>query len=159
MPLIVVPATAADLPDSTQIEHDAYARNPFTPLLFPGPFPPSALSARSHEMTQQLKEDTASQWMKVVDTSLDEFNDAEDTDGAGAGTKRDEQQKGIAFAKWNFYERPPDQKVGRTFGEGCNVEACESLFGGLAEQREQLFTDKEGYVCKLWFLVCLPVIV
>lgn len=153
MPLLVLPATAADLPTSTQIEHDAYARSPFTPILFPGPFPPSAMSARSDEQIQQLEEDPTSQWMKIVDTSLDEFNDNSSTDGEGVMT--DEQRKGIAFSKWNFYDRLPERKFGRSFGQGCNVEACETLFGELGEMKDRLFTGEGGYVCELSLLVYL----
>lgn len=149
MSLLVVPVKAADIPNSMQIEHDAYARNPFTPLLFPGPFPSTAISARADEVLQQWKDDDTTQWIKVVDTSIDDFNEAEETGELGA--RKDEDRKGIAFAKWNIYDQPPKPKAGRQFGEGCNIEACEALFGGLEKQRQRLLEDQKAYVCKLQF--------
>lgn len=129
MPLELKPATEADAKRAAIIERDAYAPNPFSRILFPGPFPPEALDGRAGFLATELKEDSTTRWLKVVDTDLPE----------------DEQM--IAFAKWHIYTEKPKPTAPRTFGPGCNVEACEMLFPGIAAQRMRILGDKP-YVCK-----------
>ncbi|KAI2619375.1 acyl-CoA N-acyltransferase [Hypomontagnella submonticulosa] len=124
MPLELKPATEADAKRAAIIERDAYAPNPFSRILFPGPFPPEALDGRAGFLATELKEDSTTRWLKVVDTDLPE----------------DEQM--IAFAKWHIYTEKPKPTAPRTFGPGCNVEACEMLFPGIAAQRMRILGDK-----------------
>ena len=81
-------------------------------------------------MAAQLIDDPTARWLMVVDTDQDD-------------------KKGIAFAKWNLYvEGPPGMKTRRQFGEGCNVEACEMVFGGLAKQRDRVLGERRC-LCEL----------
>ncbi|KAK5950195.1 hypothetical protein OHC33_008663 [Knufia fluminis] len=129
MPLTVRPCTPHDLPRAVAVEKSAFASNPFTPILFPGPFPADALEFRLQEMASQMTDDPTTRWLCVVDT---------DRPGPTEQGLRGECDEGIAFAKWNLYiESSPGARPMRKFGEGCNVEACEMVFGGLARQRER----------------------
>ncbi|KAI1075801.1 acyl-CoA N-acyltransferase [Whalleya microplaca] len=126
MPLKLQPATEADARRAVEIEADAYAPNPFNRVLFPGPFPPEARDCRVKEISEQLRDDKTTRWLKVVDTNLD-------------------GEQMIAFAKWHIYTEKP-QPTPRAFGPGCNVEACELLFGGIANQRANILREKAEYV-------------
>ena len=85
-------------------------------------------------MAKQLTDDPTTRWLKVVDSELT-------TQGL---------EDRIAFAKWNVYDQGmPETGSGRQFGDGCNVEACEMVFGGLARQRERLVGGRKC-VCE-WF--------
>lgn len=119
MPLQALPCTTLDFPRLFEVEHAAWLDDPFTPMLFPGPFPPEVADFRIQEMARQLEEDPTTRWLKVVDTD---------------STKPEE---GISFAKWHVYKDGPPKAQRRTFGAGCNVEACELLFGSLAQRHEQ----------------------
>lgn len=131
MPLELRPATQADAARGAEIEARAYAPNPSNRILFPGPFPPEAVSARAAQLAEQLRgEDDSARWLKVVDTDL----------GEGAPTT-------VSWARWHIYADSSRPRSGpRTFGPGCNVEACELLFGGIDGQRERLMGEKP-YVC------------
>ncbi|KXJ95733.1 acetyltransferase [Microdochium bolleyi] len=122
MPLQVCPATEADAARLVEIERDAYAGNPFTPFLFPGPMPPSAGAGRAAELAEQLRADATARWAKVVDTDVPGLT--------------------VAIAKWHVYDQGADKPAPRTFGPGCNIEACEALFGGLAGVRERTMEGK-----------------
>ncbi|KAI0103724.1 acyl-CoA N-acyltransferase [Nemania sp. FL0031] len=122
MPLVLQPATEADAVRAAQIEREAYAPNPFNPVLFPGPFPepPAGRNPRAEEMAKQLREDPSTRWLKVVDTDLEETDD---------------NKQMIGFAQWNINDGSQPSQPPRGFGPGCNVEACEALFGGLHKLR------------------------
>ncbi|KIX05194.1 uncharacterized protein Z518_06066 [Rhinocladiella mackenziei CBS 650.93] len=121
MPLVLEPAVEADAPRIVEVERLAYATNPLSPILFPGPFPPDALEKRAEGMVTQLKEDPTTRWMKVVDPETSEM---------------------VAFAKWNIMTSPTTPKATRTFGPGCNVGACEEYFGGIHKKRNELMGGK-----------------
>ncbi|KAI1767579.1 acyl-CoA N-acyltransferase [Hypoxylon sp. FL1150] len=125
MPLELCPADGSDARRAAEIESTAYAPNPFYKILFPGPFPPEALHGRAQQLLAELKGDSSTRWFKVVDTDLPEG-----------------PEQMIAFAKWHIYsETPKPTPTPRTFGAGCNAEACELLFGGITKQRVRILGD------------------
>lgn len=105
MPLRVLPCTSQDFPRAVEVEAAAWADDPFSPILFPGPFPPGMAEFRAQEMAHHLEEDPTTRWLKVVDTDTQRPNE------------------GIAFANWHVYkDGVPKPKTARSFGEGCNAE-------------------------------------
>lgn len=129
MSLMVVPCTSADYPHIAEVEQKAFAPNRFTPLLFPGPLPEGVLEFRAQGLAREAAEDVKIQWIKVIDTNY--------PDG-----------QPLAYAKWVLYIDEPLISTARNdFGEGCNVEACQLVFGGLAEQRNRLMGGKRC-ICK-----------
>ena len=129
MPLELRPATEEDAIRAAEIEHLAYAGNPFERILFPGPFPPTDDGGRAVQLLDDLRGDPTTRWLKVVDT---------DTTG----------ETMIAFARWHMYtEDEPPRSALRAFGPGCNEEACAALFGGIHEQRTRLMGERL-YVCE-----------
>lgn len=130
MPLELKPCTVSDYPRVVAVEAAAWADNPFNKILFPGPFSDETAELRAHEIAKQVEEDPATMWLKVVDTeSID-------------------PELGVAFAKWQiFKDKSPGPRPARTFGQGCNVEACEKLFGELGELREKYVADR-NCLCK-----------
>ena len=132
MPLQVLPCTSQDFPRIIEVEKAAWADDPFTPILFPGPMPPGMAEFRAQEMARQLEDDPTTHWVKVVDTS----------------SQRPDE--GVAFANWHIYENGLPKALGsRAFGEGCNVDDCEQVFCGLARQRERHIGD-ESCVCMVF---------
>lgn len=129
MPLQLAPIELGDMNRAAEIERAAYSDNKFTPILFPGPFPPGVLDTRGKELAQMFQEDPTGQWWKVIDTDLE---------------KSDQM---IPFAKWNIWDPQPEAKPSRGFGAGCNVEACEALFGGLLKMRQRLL-EGQSSVCE-----------
>ncbi|KAI0409421.1 acyl-CoA N-acyltransferase [Xylaria palmicola] len=129
MSLILQPATEADAVRAAEIERVAYAPNPFNPVLFPGPFPEPAAgqNPRAADMAKQLRDDPSTRWFKVVDTDIPAAVD---------------NGQMIGFAQWNINDGSQAPPSPRTFGPGCNVEACEALFGGLHQMRLKNFADK-----------------
>ncbi|KAI1109169.1 acyl-CoA N-acyltransferase [Nemania sp. NC0429] len=127
MPLIVQPATEADAVRSAQIEKAAYSSSPFNSTLFPGPFPQPApgKNPRAEEMVRLASDDPSVRWLKVVDTDIPATED---------------NAQMIGFAQWNINDGSERPAQRRTFGPGCNAEACEALFGGLYELRLKHYT-------------------
>lgn len=147
MPLSLHPCTPSDLPRAVLTERNAFASDPFTPILFPGPFPDGTSEFRVQELAKQMAEDPSTRWLKVVDTGEGPQQQQQQAEVARAQS----QGFGVAFAKYNVYvERRPakGEKSGRTFGEGCNVEACETVFGTIAETRERMLGDRKC-LCEL----------
>jgi len=104
-----------------------------------------------------MAEDPSTRWLKVVDTG--EGPQQQQAEVARAQS----QGFGIAFAKYNVYvERRPakGEKSGRSFGEGCNVEACEMVFGTMAKTRERILGGRkclcELRCCLFASLLCSP---
>jgi hypothetical protein len=132
MPLVLQPATEADAERAAQIERDAYAPNPFSTLLFPGPFPEptpgQSQNPRATEQVKKLRADPTTRWLKVVDTDVEPSED---------------NRQMIGFAQWNINDGSQPPPTRRTFGQGCNVEACEELFGGLADMRVKSIGDRK----------------
>lgn len=128
MPLHVAECTTLDYPKFLEVEKAAWVDDPFTKILFPGPFPEEGKGFRIQEMEKQRQEDTSIRWLKVVDTDSN-------TD------------EGIAFAQWHIYaDHLPGPRKTRSFVTGCNIEACELIFNGMADQRDRLVGDK-NLVC------------
>jgi hypothetical protein len=127
MPLELEQATAADARRAAEIAAVAYGPNPFGQILFPGPFPPTAKDSRTDLLVKSLQEDKTLRWLKIVDTDL-------------------EGEQTIAFAKWHIFTEKPELTP-REFGEGCNVEACKLLFGGIQDQRIRILGSRP-YVCQ-----------
>lgn len=139
MPLKVHPCTTLDYPRSVEVERRAWAQAPFTKILFPGPFPGDMAELRAQEIAKQVEEDPTTRWLKVVDTDLSD------------------PDEGIAFAKWHVYaDQPANIGRSRSFGEGCNTEACELVFGGVSKSRDSIIGGK-NVVCKPLF--CFLVVV
>ncbi|ETS87966.1 hypothetical protein PFICI_01794 [Pestalotiopsis fici W106-1] len=122
MPLVVQPATEADVPRAVEIEAAAYGPNQFTPILFPGPMPANALEERAAFFVKGLREDPTTRWHKVVDTDLDG------------------QEQTVAVVKWHIFTEKP-QFTPRAAVQGCNLEACDLVFGGLQRQRARILGD------------------
>ncbi|KAI3323582.1 acetyltransferase [Xylariaceae sp. AK1471] len=129
MPLLLQFAAEADAERAAQIEKEAYTPNPFSKFLFPGPFPESA-TGQNPRVEQLLKycEDPSTRWLKVVDTDIEPSED---------------NSQMIGFAQWNINDGSQLPPAPRTYGPGCNVEACETLSGGLAEMRAKAVGDKK----------------
>lgn len=133
MPLIVQPATEADVPRAVEIEAAAYGPSQFTPILFPGPMPANAQEERAAFFIKGLREDATTRWHKVVDT--EDLTD-------------DGEARMVAVAKWHVFTEKP-HFTPRSFGQGTNAEACELLFGGLQRQRARILGDTPN-VCRLY---------
>lgn len=129
MPLEIREFTMADLPRGLEIEKLAYAPNPFTTFLFPGPFPEEANKMRSEYFIRTFEEDTTARHVKVIDSEIE----------------GDEHEQMIAWAKVHVHKEPPELTP-RVFGAGSNIEACEKLWGGMLAQRAQVVGDK-AHVC------------
>ncbi|TGJ85926.1 hypothetical protein E0Z10_g2800 [Xylaria hypoxylon] len=130
MPLVLQLATEADAERSAQIEKEAYAPNVFNSILFPGPFPEPTPgeNPRVTELAKQLREDSSTRWLKIIDTDLDPTED---------------NKQMIGFAQWNINDGSELPAGPRSFGPGCNVEACEAVFGGLHGARLKYFGDRK----------------
>lgn len=130
MPLLVVPCTKDDMLRMAVVEKKAFGASALEPILFPGPFPENVMDNRAQELTDQMTNDPTSRWFKVVDTDLPT------------------PDEGIAFAKWAYYvDTLPDFSYKKMLGQGCNIEACDLLYGGLAAMKEKQMKDKHC-ICK-----------
>ncbi|KAI1757093.1 acyl-CoA N-acyltransferase [Xylaria castorea] len=130
MPLILQVATEADALRAAVLGKAAYASNPFDKLLFPGPFPEPepGRNPRAEEMAKELREDSSARWLKVIDTDIEPTED---------------NKQMIGFAQWNIKDGSQPPPGPRAFGPGCNVEACEALFGGMYKLRVKYYTGKK----------------
>ncbi|GAB0132272.1 hypothetical protein EsDP_00000713 [Epichloe bromicola] len=116
MPLKVVPATADDAARAVALESVAFGLGPSSSALFPGPFPDGSHDFLVKMLIQQLGEDAACRWAKVVDTDLE----ARGQDGM------------IAFSKLYIWENPRDTlPPTRQWGPGSTPEACELFLGDM----------------------------
>ncbi|KAK1246094.1 hypothetical protein MKX07_005163 [Trichoderma sp. CBMAI-0711] len=132
MPLVVVPATEADLPRSFAIERRAYGPNKTTPILFPGEG--LSLEDRVAQMSARKRDDPACQWIKVVDVDLE--------------AKGEESM--IAFSQWFVYSdgvKPSLPK--RSWGAGTNPEACDAFFAEMDRRWWDRFEGKSHLYLKL----------
>lgn len=65
MPLEIKTCTPADFPRLVDVENWAFADNPFTPILFPGPFPPGAAEFRAQQLAADFENEATTTWLKV----------------------------------------------------------------------------------------------
>lgn len=131
MPLQLLPADEADAAPAAAIENLAYGPNPVSSALFPGPGRPT--SQRTADLVQQLREDGACKWVKVVDSDLAD----------------NEHQGMVAFAMWYIWEtpRPKGSMPPVQWGAGTNPEACELFFGGMRQRKEERLGGKP-HICE-----------
>jgi GNAT superfamily N-acetyltransferase len=129
MALVLQPATEADAVRAADIEKQAFMPNPFGKFLFPGPFPEPAPGQEpgTVQMLKHLK-DPSTRWLKVVDTDIEPSED---------------NSQMIGFAQWNINDGSQIPATPRGFGPGCNVEACEAVFVGLADKRAKTAAGKK----------------
>jgi len=122
MPVEIQPGLDGDATRFAEIEHLAYKDNPMTPLLFPGPFPEGVLARRAEALLKGKIEDPQVRWVKAIDTDTNEL---------------------LGWAQWQIINGPrlvaPEKS---TFGQGCNVEACEEFFGAIQTKRHELMEGK-----------------
>lgn len=137
MPLQLVTAGEADALRIAELECDAFAGSPISPVLFPGPHPANSLELRAAQMAEFLRANPHTvHWLKVVDTDL--AHDAEN-------------QQLVAFAQWHVYHPDPAPPVERqTFGPGSDPEACHDFFSTIWDTRERVMGGKT-YVCEYFF--------
>jgi hypothetical protein len=133
MVLQVQPADVADAVRSVEIESLAYGPNPIGPILFPNPTGDSSTRAQADDLVQQRESDSASRWVKVVDTELVE----QGLDGM------------IAFSYWYVWDKPQAGGFRRPAERGArsNAEACNLFFGGMDEKKHARFGD-QPHVCE-----------
>lgn len=136
MHLEVRPCPPTDFPRAAVVENRAFGDNQFSKILFPGPFPDNKFELRAKELASEMESEPANRWYEVVDIDAENPNE------------------GIAFAKWQiFADKLPSPRQNRRFGKGCNVEACERLFGDLAAMRPKYVADKH---CLCTFFILRP---
>lgn len=125
MHLELTPCQSSDFLRAAHVERNAWSISHFSKILFPGPFPDNIMELRAREIEKEIEVEPANQWFQVVDTDAENPNDA------------------IAVAKWQIYtDRVAGPRQNRRFGKGCNVGACERLFGDLAAFRQKYVADK-----------------
>jgi hypothetical protein len=131
MAILIREASDDDLPRALEIERAAYADNPLSPILFPGPFPPDAQMQRIPDLIELRKTDPSVRFMQAYD---------------------EESGQMVAFAKWHIYESreaaAAAERPSREFGAGTNREACEEFFGQLSARKKELMSNTP-HLCKL----------
>ncbi|KAG9256797.1 putative GNAT family acetyltransferase [Emericellopsis atlantica] len=137
MPLKLLPAGPRDADQSIHIETLAYGPNPIGPIIYPGPFPPSAPDApnpRVEKLVSQLEADPACKWVKVIDTELPE------------------ERNMVAFSMWFFWTEPQHKAQNDTpvdYGTGSNWEACDYFFGEMRRRQGERFEGRPYAYLKL----------
>jgi hypothetical protein len=125
MAIIIRDVVDEDIPRACEIESAAYAKNPLSPIFFPGPHPPDAQQRRITQLIQMRKNDPTAHYVQAYDEETGQM---------------------IAFAKWHVYDTPEaaaaSQRPTRTFGPDTNREACEAFFGGLVAKKKELVGQK-----------------
>lgn len=115
MGLKVVPAGEQDAARSVAIESIAYGSDD---VLFPRPFAENADMVRREQMIKDLHDDPACCWVKVVDEDLV----AQGHDGM------------VSFSMAYVWDSTPRKPEATNWGPEANAEACDLLFGGMAER-------------------------
>lgn len=132
MPLKLLPAEPGDLPRIVQLENEAYASSPLTPILFPDGKSQESLDAYVENLLQQWQDNSATRHVKVVDTDLNDTI--------------------ISFARWlifigddvKFIKTDPSE---RHNAPGTNEAAANEFFGGLLKTRVKLL-GRNPHCCK-----------
>ena len=135
MAIIVRDVSDEDVARSIEIGTAAYADNPLSPILFPGPFSDEYQSKRVPELIELRKNDPTCHFIQAYD---------------------EETKQMVAFAKWHIYDTSEAaeaaQRPKRTFGAGTNPEACEAFFGILSARKKEHMGDRP-HLCKLGHLL------
>jgi hypothetical protein len=130
MAIVVRDVSDDELPRVAEIETAAYADNPLSPILFPGPFPSDSGMQRLAALKEQRDGDPTARYIQAHD---------------------EETGLLVAFAKWHIFNTPEAaaaaQRPTRSFGPGTNREACEEFFGTLSSRKKALIGDKP-HLCK-----------
>jgi hypothetical protein len=130
MAIVVREVSDDDLARAIEVETAAYADNPLSPVLFPGPFPPDASKNRVPDLINLRNSDTTVKFIQAYD---------------------EETKQLVAFAKWSIYktyeEAAASDRPMRSFGAGTNREACEAFFGMLKSKKKELM-GHEPHLCK-----------
>jgi hypothetical protein len=117
-----------DLLRAVEIEAAAYADNPLSPVLFPGPFPAESRQQSVSHLMQTRNSDPSVRYLQAYDEASGQM---------------------VAFAKWSIYRTHEiaagAQRPLRPFGPGTNSEACEAFFGTLASKKKQLMGDRPHF--------------
>ncbi|OHW89481.1 acetyltransferase [Colletotrichum incanum] len=127
MPIEIRTALERDLRRCAEIGHQAFAKNPFFKIKFPGYVPKDGfLGLRANDLAKQLREDPTARMFVAVDTERR-------GDGAIVG-----------FAKWNVYPNgmPYAKSKPASWGPGANVEVCKMVFTGVEGMRNRLMAGK-----------------
>jgi hypothetical protein len=136
MAIVVREVSDDDLSRAIEVEIAAYADNPLSPLLFPGPFPPDASKDRVPDLIKLRNSDHTVKFIQAYD---------------------EETKQLVAFAKWSIYktdeEAAASDRPMRSFGAGTNREGCEAFFGILKSKKQELMGHKP-HLCK-FVLSCL----
>ncbi|KAK2040869.1 acetyltransferase [Colletotrichum somersetense] len=120
-------ALERDLRRCAEIGHQAFARNPFSKIKFPGYVPDDGfLGLRASDLAKQLREDPTCRMFVAVDT------------------ERRGNNAIVGFAKWNVYPNGmPYAKLNpASWGFGANIEACKMVFSGVEAMRNALMGGK-----------------
>ncbi|KAF7503835.1 hypothetical protein GJ744_003225 [Endocarpon pusillum] len=123
MPLKLLTAEPGDIPRIVQLEEEAFADSPLTPILFPDGKSQDIQDAYVENLLQQWQDNSASRTIKVIDTDLND--------------------KIIAFARWyifigddvRFIKMDPDERHNIL---GSNEAAGNEFFGGLLKIRARI---------------------
>jgi hypothetical protein len=142
MAIVVRKVSDDDLPRAIEVETAAYADNPLSPLLFPGPFPPDASVNRVPDLIEMRNSDPTINFLQAYDEETGQL---------------------VAFAKWSVYktneEAATSDRPMRSFGAGTNREGCEAFFGMLKSKKKELMGHKP-HLCKYtrlsFFLGAVP---
>ena len=134
MPLKLLQAEPGDLPRIVQLENDAFADSPVTPILFPGGKSQDSQDTYVENLLQQWQANSASRTVKVIDTDLN--------------------GKIVAFARWyifigddvKFIKTDPNEHQNIP---GSNEAAGNDFFGGLLKIRARIL-GRNPYCCKLF---------
>lgn len=135
MGLKVTPAGEADIARCVAIEQLAYADNPYSPYLFPGPFEGGSDSSREEAMIANRRADPeACLWIQAVD---------EDRVAQGLPGM-------VSFSQGYMWESTPKPQPARVWGHGSNLEACDLFFGGMTRKWEERMSKKSHFCTFCW---------
>ncbi|GJC89384.1 putative acyltransferase SID5 [Colletotrichum liriopes] len=118
MPIKIRTALECDLRRCAEIGHQAFAKNPFSKIKFPGYVPEDGfLGLRANDLAKQLREDPTARMFVAVDT------------------ERIGDSAIVGFAKWNVYPNgmPYAMSKPASWGPGANVEVCKLVFAGVED--------------------------
>jgi hypothetical protein len=130
MAIVLREVSDDDLLRACEIEAAAYADNPLSPILNPGPFPPESRQQRVPQLIETRNKDPTVRYLQAYDEETGQM---------------------VAFAKWSIYDTletaAAAKRPTRNYGPGMNREACEAFFGELSARKERLMGGKP-HLCR-----------